>query len=61
MHGKSVRAMALSASDPKIVVAGALDGVYRSTDGGNHWEQISPAGIEIKNIESIAVDPKVPT
>jgi photosystem II stability/assembly factor-like uncharacterized protein len=58
MHGKSVRAMALSASDPKIVVAGALDGVYRSRDGGNHWEHISDAGV--KNIESIAVDPKDP-
>lgn len=58
MHGKSVRAMALSASDPKVVVAGALDGVYRSRDGGNHWEHISEAGI--KNIESIAVDPKDP-
>ncbi len=58
MHGKSVRAMAVSASDPKIIVAGALDGVYRSRDGGNHWEHISDAGI--KNIESIAVDPKDP-
>jgi photosystem II stability/assembly factor-like uncharacterized protein len=58
MHGKSVRAMALSASDPKVVVAGALDGVYRSRDGGNHWEHISDAGV--KNIESIAVDPKDP-
>jgi photosystem II stability/assembly factor-like uncharacterized protein len=58
MHGKSVRAMALSASDPKVVVAGALDGVYRSRDGGNHWEHISEAGV--KNIESIAVDPKDP-
>ncbi len=56
MHGKSVRAMAVSASDPKVVVAGALDGVYRSRDGGNLWEHISDAGI--KNIESIAVDPK---
>ncbi len=58
MHGKSVRAMALSASDPKVVVAGALDGVYRSRDGGNHWEHISDAAV--KNIESIAVDPKDP-
>jgi photosystem II stability/assembly factor-like uncharacterized protein len=56
MHGKSVRAMAVSASDPKVIVAGALDGVYRSRDGGNVWEHISDTGI--KNIESIAVDPK---
>jgi photosystem II stability/assembly factor-like uncharacterized protein len=58
MHGKSVRAMAIAASDPKIVVAGALDGVYRSRDGGNHWDHISDAAV--KNIESLAVDPKNP-
>jgi photosystem II stability/assembly factor-like uncharacterized protein len=60
MHGKSVRAMAISASDSKVLVVGALDGVYRSKNGGNSWEKISPAGAEIKNIESIAVDPKNP-
>ena len=61
MHGKSIRAMAMSASNPKILVTGALDGVFRSNDGGNNWERISPANhAEIKNIESIAIDPKDP-
>jgi photosystem II stability/assembly factor-like uncharacterized protein len=60
MHGKSVRAMALSASDPKVVVAGALDGVYRSTNGGKDWQRISSSDGIVKNIESIAVDPKDP-
>jgi photosystem II stability/assembly factor-like uncharacterized protein len=60
MHGKSVRAMAVSASDNKVVVAGALDGVYRSNDGGNNWQRISPNDGVVKNIESIAVDPKNP-
>jgi photosystem II stability/assembly factor-like uncharacterized protein len=60
MHGKSVRAMAISVSDHKVVVAGALDGVYRSTDGGNNWQRISPNDGIVKNIESIAVDPKDP-
>ena len=61
MHGKSVRAVAISASDPKVLVAGALDGVYRTHDGGNNWERISPAShADIKNIESIAVDPANP-
>jgi photosystem II stability/assembly factor-like uncharacterized protein len=60
MHGKSVRAMAISASDSKILVAGALDGVFRSSNGGNSWQRISPSNAEIKNIESIAVDPKNP-
>jgi photosystem II stability/assembly factor-like uncharacterized protein len=61
MHGKSVRALALSASDSKVLAAGALDGVYRSTDGGDSWHLISSANhAELKNIESIAVDPKNP-
>ena len=61
MHGKSIRAMALAMSDSKVLVTGALDGVLRSKDGGDSWERISPAGhAELKNIESIAVDPKDP-
>jgi photosystem II stability/assembly factor-like uncharacterized protein len=60
MHGKSVRAMAIAASDNKVIVAGALDGVYRSNDGGNNWQRISPNDGIVKNIESIAVDPKDP-
>ena len=61
MHGKSIRAMGVATSDPRILVAGALDGVFRSRDGGDAWERISPANhAEIKNIESIAVDPRDP-
>ena len=61
MHGKSSRAMAIAASDSKVLVAGALDGVYRSNDGGNNWTRISSSNLsEIKNIESVAIDPKNP-
>jgi len=61
MHGKSIRALHMFKGDSKILVAGALDGVYRSKDGGDSWERLSPANsTEIKNIESIAVDPKDP-
>lgn len=60
MHGKSVRAFAISASDPQTLVAGALDGVFRSVNGGETWQKISPAGDEIKNVESLAIDSKDP-
>jgi photosystem II stability/assembly factor-like uncharacterized protein len=61
MRGKSIRAMVLAPSDPRIVLAGALDGVFRSRDGGDTFERISPPNhTEIKNIESLAVDPKDP-
>jgi photosystem II stability/assembly factor-like uncharacterized protein len=60
MHNKSVRAMAIAASDDKVIVAGALDGVYRSTDGGNNWQRISANDGVVKNVESLAIDPKDP-
>ncbi|GAC1431299.1 MAG: hypothetical protein NVS9B5_14170 [Terriglobales bacterium] len=60
VHGKSVRALAISASDDKVLVAGALDGVFRSQNGGNGWQKISAFTAEVKNVESIAIDPKDP-
>lgn len=58
MRGQSIRSLAASSSDPKILVAGTLKGVYRSTDRGGHWKLISPAGSqEIHEVESIAIDP----
>jgi len=61
MHGKSIRAMAMYKGDSHVLVAGALDGVYRSKNSGDTWERLSPANsADIKNIESIAVDPKDP-
>ncbi|MBI2678516.1 MAG: transcriptional regulator [Candidatus Koribacter versatilis] len=61
VHGKSIRALALSASNPKVLAIGALDGVFRSEDGGETWQRISPVNhAEIKNIESVAIDPKDP-
>ena len=60
MHGKSIRALAISASDTKTLVAGAVDGVFRSTDGGKNWQKISASNSDIHSIESIAIDPKDP-
>ena len=61
MKGKSVHALHLALSNPKILVAGALDGVYRSNDGGDSWNRISPENhASIKDIGSIAIDPKDP-
>ena len=61
MEGKSIRAMAIAPSDPNTLVAGALDGIYRSRNAGETWTRISPeSSSEIKNIESIAIDPNDP-
>jgi photosystem II stability/assembly factor-like uncharacterized protein len=61
MRGQSIRALAASPSDPAIMVAGTLRGVYRSSDGGQRWQRISPEdNAEIHNVESIAIDPQDP-
>jgi photosystem II stability/assembly factor-like uncharacterized protein len=61
MHGKPVRALALGPANSHLLVAGALDGVYVSTDAGGSWSRISPAEDEgLRNIESLAIDSKDP-
>jgi photosystem II stability/assembly factor-like uncharacterized protein len=61
MQGKSVRALAQAPSSPKILVAGAIEGVFRTEDGGLNWRLISPEGSgEIRKVESIAIDPTDP-
>ena len=61
IHGKSVRTLSMASSDHNLLVAGALDGVYRSRDAGATWERISPEDHPgLKNIESTAIDPQNP-
>jgi Uncharacterized protein related to plant photosystem II stability/assembly factor len=50
----SVRAIAVDPHDADFILAGGLTGVYRSTDGGASWEQISNQ----VNVESLAIDPR---
>lgn len=61
MKGQSVQALEQAASNPKILVAGTLRGVFRSEDDGLSWKQISPPGsVELHEVESVAIDPKDP-
>lgn len=61
----SVRSLAIAPSDSSFLIAGTanddpnLNGVFRSRDAGQNWERISPIGDrEIRNIESVAIDPR---
>jgi photosystem II stability/assembly factor-like uncharacterized protein len=61
LKGKSIQALALAESDSRILIAGALDGLYRSRDSGESWERITPEGHpDLKNFESVAIDPRNP-
>ena len=61
MKGQSIRALTQAPSDPKVIIAGTLKGVYRSEDSGQHWAQITPEGsMDLHEVESIAIDPRDP-
>src|SRR5437867_787465 len=61
ISGQSVRALAQAASNPDVLVAGTIGGVFRSVDFGKTWQRISPEDqAELKNVESVAVDPASP-
>jgi photosystem II stability/assembly factor-like uncharacterized protein len=61
LRNKSIQALALAGSVPGMLVAGALDGLYRSTSWGESWVRITPQGhADLKNFESVAIDPRDP-
>jgi len=61
IDGESVRALAVAPSDPQVIAAGTLTGVFVSRDGGQRWRRITPEGhSDLHNIESLAFDPTDP-
>jgi photosystem II stability/assembly factor-like uncharacterized protein len=56
---ETVRALAQSSTDPKLLIAGSLTGVYRSTDEGASWTKITPDHHpDLNRFDSLAFDPK---
>jgi photosystem II stability/assembly factor-like uncharacterized protein len=61
LRDQSIRAFAQAPSNPKILFAGTLEGVFKSSDDGATWTLISPPGShEIHEVESLAIDPVDP-
>ena len=61
LERESVRALAISFSDPREIVAGTLTGVFLSTDAGGSWKRVTPEGDrDLRNVASLAIDPEDP-
>jgi photosystem II stability/assembly factor-like uncharacterized protein len=59
--GESVRALAISPSEPRVIAAGSLSGVFLSRDGGESWRRITAVGdSNLRNVESLAFDSQDP-
>jgi photosystem II stability/assembly factor-like uncharacterized protein len=55
LENVSIRALANDPQNPETIIAGGLDGVYRSIDDGRTWAKLS----EHENVESLAIDPRM--
>lgn len=53
----NVGAVAVAPSRPDTVYAGASAGLYRSNDGGGHWDLVA---LEGRSVSSIVIDPRNP-
>ena len=65
LKDQSIRSIAQAPSDPSILVAGSVEGIWRTKDSGKTWERISPPpsdplSNEVHKVQSLAIDPKKP-
>jgi photosystem II stability/assembly factor-like uncharacterized protein len=61
LTGQAVRALIQAPSNPDLLIAGTLEGVFGSRDAGASWQRLSPeSSRELRNIDSLAVDPRQP-
>ncbi|HEX8173689.1 MAG TPA: peptidoglycan-binding protein [Pyrinomonadaceae bacterium] len=58
LKSDSVHSLLQSDSNPDILVAGTSRGVFRSTDAGDTWTQLSTVGMANLNVESLEIDPR---
>jgi photosystem II stability/assembly factor-like uncharacterized protein len=59
MRGRAVRGLVQSTKDANVLVAAALDGIYRTLDRGLTWKRITPENDqELRGFHSVAIDPR---
>ena len=55
---QTVNAFAVDPTNPKVMYVAMRNGLFKSADAGASWKSI---GKELKNMTSVAVNPKKPT
>ena len=53
----TVFTMAINPKNPSILYAAGGNGIFRSTDGADHWTMVNP----LVNVHHLAIDPKTPS
>jgi photosystem II stability/assembly factor-like uncharacterized protein len=57
LRNESIHSLTQSTVDPNILIAGTVNGVWRSKNSGGDWEKISSSTMPV-NIDSVAIDPR---
>ena len=61
IDGQAVRGLAVAPSNPDMLVAGAIAGIFATYDRGKTWQRLTPEGHpDLRNVGSVAVDPVDP-
>ena len=61
LKNEALHSMTQSKSDPNVLIVGTFNGIFRSDDAGESWEQLptqTTAGLV--HVESLAMDPRTP-
>jgi len=56
---KTVYAFAANPRDPKLMLAGLRDGLFKSTDGGESWKKVAKAPRDVAAVAFVPGKPEV--
>lgn len=54
---QTVNGLAIDSGNPKVMFAAMRDGLFKSIDAGESWKRV---GNELKNLATVAINPKKP-
>jgi photosystem II stability/assembly factor-like uncharacterized protein len=57
LEQESIHAMTQSDKDPGVILVGTTNGVWKSTDSGEHWKKVDSTSMPV-NVDSLAMDPR---
>ena len=59
LKNEAIHSLAQSESDPNILIAGTFNGIFRSDNAGESWQQLPTSNVQnLFHVESLAIDPR---
>jgi photosystem II stability/assembly factor-like uncharacterized protein len=59
LKNEAVHSLTQSVADADVLIAGTFNGIFRSDDSGDHWQQLHTTGTPgLEHVESLAMDPR---